>query len=60
MTRPSTAVRPYRTTPTPTRTSSIVKIFSAAPKGITSRKPTVVTVVTVWYTASSGLKPSTR
>jgi hypothetical protein len=39
--------------------TTIVKIFPAAENGSTSRKPTVVTVVTVWYSASSAVKPST-
>ena len=48
MSRPSSALRVYSTTPTPTSTNRIVNTFSAVPKGWTSRKPIVVTVVTVW------------
>jgi hypothetical protein len=38
----------------------MVKIWPAGESGSTSRKPTVETVVTVWYAASSGSKPSSR
>ena len=36
----------------------MVKTWPAWVSGCTSRKPTVATVVTVWYSASSGPKPS--
>ena len=45
--------------PTPTTISTMVKIWPAALSGRTSRKPTVATVVTVWYNASRNVKPST-
>ena len=45
--------------PTPSTMSAIVNHFSASPNGSTSRKPTVVIVVIVWYIASSTEKPST-
>ena len=37
----------------------MVNIFPAVPSGCTSRNPTVVIVVTVWYTASRRPYPST-
>jgi hypothetical protein len=40
--------RVYSAVPTPERTRPIVKSFSPAPKGSTSRKPTVEIVVIVW------------
>ena len=49
----------YSTVPTPPMMTAIVNHCSAAPNGSTSLKPTVVIVVTVWYSASSGLMPNT-
>ena len=50
-------VKVYSTVPTPQMITTIVNHCSAAPNGSTSRKPTVVIVVTVWYRASSGAMP---
>ena len=48
----------YSAVPTPSKISRMVKVFPTALSGRTSRKPTVVIVVTVWYSASRTLKPS--
>ena len=40
--------------------SAMVKAIPSRDSGLTSPKPTVETVVTVWYTASSGLNPNSR
>ena len=53
-----TTLNVYNAVPTPTRMSAIVKTWPASSSGRTSRKPTVATVVTVWYTASSHENPS--
>ncbi len=38
----------YSAVPTPTTMTAMVKTLPVAESGSTSRKPTVVTVVTVW------------
>jgi len=38
----------------------MVNTWPAAESGRTSRKPTVATVVTVWYSASRSVNPSSR
>ena len=52
------AASAYSVAPTPTRMSTIVNTWPVSDSGSTSRKPTVETVVTVWYSASSHAKPS--
>ena len=47
----------YSAVPTPTRISAIVKNSPTVDSGRTSRKPTVVIVVTVWYKASTNPNP---
>ena len=54
------SVKVYRTAPTPAMMTPIVNTFSAVPNSSTSRNPTVVIVVTVWYAASRGEKPSNQ
>ena len=46
--------------PTPTTIRHMVKIFSGPSNSPSSRNPTVVTVVTVWYAASSTDSPSSQ
>ncbi len=53
----TTSVKVYSTVPTPQTMTAIVNHCSAAPNGSTSLNPTVVMVVTVWYSASSGAMP---
>ena len=48
----------YSVVLTPTRIRAIVKNFPPVDSGCTSRKPTVATVVTVWYIASTNPKPN--
>ena len=46
--------------PTPSTMRVMVKSSPAVVRGRTSRKPTVATVVTVWYRASIRVNPSIR
>jgi hypothetical protein len=50
----------YAAVATPTRISKIVNTFSPEPNGRASPNPTVLTVMTVWNTASSRLMPKPR
>ena len=47
----------YSAVPTPARTRTMVKIRNAAVGSPTSRKPTVVTVVTDWYSGVEEAEP---
>jgi hypothetical protein len=54
------ACRVKNSAATPRVMSEMVKILPAGPSGCTSAKPTAARVMTVMYSASSRLQPSSR